>query len=463
MSHDALKRLPSIDKLLSSSVWSDAVRVSHTRRRAACREVVDRVRAGILSGDLGGEALDIEPMAREARRRAEEAVRPVLRPVINGTGVILHTNLGRAPLAAAALEAIAAAAGRYTNLEMSLATGRRDNRLSKLSDAFARVLGSPDVVVTNNNASAVFLVLKALAGDGTGVAVSRGEQVEIGGSFRVPEILAEAGGRMMEVGTTNRTHLRDYERAMDEGATILMKVHRSNFAVVGFTKEVEPQELVALARSRGGIVLYDLGSGLPWGDMNRGESSVRQALAAGVDLVCFSGDKLLGGPQCGIVAGRADLVERVRTHPVMRMLRPGKLQLLALEATLLAWERDPEGGEIPAARAQSISPSELKRTARKLAEGIAPHLPEALTVETTPVESTPGGGSSPMVKLPSWGIAISGSGTARLAAELRQGEPPIVARLEADRLIIDVRTLLPGDDDAIVARFRVRGPVAPGS
>ena len=255
MSREALKRLPSIDRLLGADAWDGAPEVPHGRRKEACRAVVTRVREGLLAGTLGGDAVAEDAMVEEAVRIASAAVAPVLRPVVNATGVILHTNLGRAPLPPAALEAIGAAAGRYTNLEMSLETGRRDNRLVKLSAAFARVLGCPDVVVANNNASAVFLVLKTLAGDGAGVAVSRGEQVEIGGSFRVPEILAEAGGRMIEVGTTNRTHREDYVRALDDGASVLLKVHRSNFKVVGFTKEVSAAELVELGRERDAVVV----------------------------------------------------------------------------------------------------------------------------------------------------------------------------------------------------------------
>ena len=394
---------------------------------------------------------------------AVESVRPVLRPVINATGVILHTNLGRAPLPEVAVEAIVSSAGRYTNLEMSLETGLRDHRLTKLSAAFSRVLGCPDAVVVNNNAAAVFLVLKVLAGDGTGVAVSRGEQVEIGGSFRVPDILAEAGGRMIEVGTTNRTHVRDYERAMDDGAEVLLKVHRSNFHMSGFVQEVTTAELSTLAHARGGVVVYDLGSGLLWGDLGDGEATVRGSLAAGVDLVCFSGDKLLGGPQCGIVAGRADLVERVRTHPVMRMLRPGKLQLLALEATLLAWERDPTGAEIPVARALKRPIAELREAAQSLADRLRP-LVSPLSVAVVEMDSTPGGGSAPGVRLPSQGVSLAGPGLDALATRLRTGDPAVVARMEGDRLLFDVRTLLPGDEDAIVGRFSPSdGPGAPGA
>jgi len=452
VSREALKRLPSIDRLLGADAWDGAPEVPHGRRKEACRAVVTRVREGLLAGTLGGDAVAEDAMVEEAVRIASAAVAPVLRPVVNATGVILHTNLGRAPLPPAALEAIGAAAGRYTNLEMSLETGRRDNRLVKLSAAFARVLGCPDVVVANNNASAVFLVLKTLAGDGAGVAVSRGEQVEIGGSFRVPEILAEAGGRMIEVGTTNRTHREDYVRALDDGASVLLKVHRSNFKVVGFTKEVSAAELVELGRERDAVVVYDLGSGLLWGDVAGGEDTVRGALDAGVDLVCFSGDKLLGGPQCGIVAGRADLIERVRTHPVMRMLRPGKLQLLALEATLRAWERDPAGGEIPAAAALRRTGSELRVAAPRLANRLRERV-DGFEVEVVAVDSTPGGGSAPDVKLPSYAVALRGSGTSALAARLRRGEPSVVARLEDDALLFDVRTLLPGDEDRVVGRF----------
>ena len=278
--------------------------------------MVNDVRNDVLGGRLDAVP-SLEEMARRAAAWAGGVAGPKLLRVVNGTGVILHTNLGRAPLPPGALDAISSIAGGYTNLEMDLESGKRDSRHGRLAESFARVIGSRDVVVANNCAAAVFLTLCALAGDGSEVVVSRGELVEIGGSFRMPEIMESSGARLKEVGATNRTHLRDYARALDEGARVVMKVHRSNFAQVGFTKEVAIEELGALCRERGAILLHDLGMGVldrapgvTKGDGSHPQS-VRRSLDAGVGAVLFSGDKMLGGPQAGIIAGTSEILKRI--------------------------------------------------------------------------------------------------------------------------------------------------------
>ncbi len=453
----AFRAIPAIDKLLADPAWEDAREVGSTARRDACRAVVGDLRQAVGEGraDVADCAIDRVVAAAVARARAD--VRPVLRRVVNATGVVLHTNLGRAPLGADALAAIAETAGGYVNVEVDLDSGARDNRLDKVAGAFARVLGCGDVVVANNNAAATFLALTALAGDGAGVAVSRGELVEIGGSFRMPDVMAASGATMVEVGTTNRTWPEDYEAALDAGARVLLKVHRSNFDVVGFTHEVGVEELVALAAGRDDVVVvYDLGSGQLDGDDVLGADSVRRSLDAGVDVVLFSGDKLLGGPQCGVAAGTREAIDRLRRHPVMRMVRPGKLTLVALEATLRAWHHDPTGAAIPSAAMIAATPEELRTAATSLAEGIRDAAGDRLVVEVVPADSATGGGTAPLARLASYAVALTprrGS-VDDLAASLRRGEPPVVGRIEDDRLLLDVRTLLPGDPQRVISALR---------
>jgi L-seryl-tRNA(Ser) seleniumtransferase len=448
-----LRNLPAVDRLLDDPCWADAPQLPTHLRRDACRVVVASLREAILAGEHS-ELPPIPSLAAEALQHALAETQPALRRVVNATGVVLHTNLGRAPLCEAALAAIAELAGGYTNLEMDLDSGRRDSRNMRLVPSLARVLGAPDVAVVNNNAAAVYLSLCALAGDGVGVAVSRGELVEIGGSFRMPDIMASSGARLMEVGTTNRTRLADYERALDEGARVLLKVHQSNFAIVGFTEEVEIQALVALAHERGAIVIHDLGSGLLNSTPQLGKACVAESRAAGVDLVLFSGDKLLGGPQAGVIAGRSELLERIRRHPMARMLRPGKLTFLALEATLLAWERDSGGSEVLASRLCNRSAEELEAEANRLAADLSAAAPPGtLVTEVVAVQSTPGGGSSALLQLPSSAVALSSPRCSedQLAALLRRGEPAVLGRIEDGRVLLDVRTLLSGDHERILA------------
>lgn len=372
-----------------------------------------------------------------AAARADAIARTLLRPVINATGVLLHTNLGRAPIAAAPL----ADGIRYSNLELDLATGRRGSRSVHAGSLLARAGGAEAALVVNNGAAAVLLVLSALAA-GRPVPVSRGELVEIGGGFRVPDVMAQSGAHLVEVGTTNRTRLADYRQAVEArpDTTAVLKVHQSNYRVVGFTESTSVAQLATL----GPPVVVDLGSGLldeatPWLAPDpppawlNGEPAVRQTLAAGAALVTFSGDKLLGGPQAGIIVGRADLVARCAAHPLARALRPGGLVLAALQETALAYLRR-DGDAIPFWRMARTPASELRRRAVALGVG-----------EVVATEAVVGGGSVPDVVVPSFGIALDGDRT----AALRAADPPVIARVLEGRTILDLRTVDPADDELL--------------
>ncbi|HEX2849006.1 MAG TPA: L-seryl-tRNA(Sec) selenium transferase [Acidimicrobiales bacterium] len=385
--------------------------------------LVDVARQAIAAG---------EPAS--ARALAESVACRLLRPVINATGVLLHTNLGRAPLAVTQPAA-------YSNLELDLSTGRRGSRHDHAARLVALASGAENALVVNNGAAAVLLVLAALAA-GRPVAVSRGELVEIGGGFRVPDVMDQSGARLVEVGTTNRTRLDDYRRAIDDtvaGAALVLKVHQSNYRIVGFTESVDVGALATLDVP----VVADLGSGLldaatPWlrggpPAWLDGEPAVRQTLGAGAALVTFSGDKLLGGPQAGIIAGRADLVDRCRRHPLARALRPGALVLAALQHTLLAYLRR-DGDAIPFWRMAAAPVADLRARAAALGSG--------RVVDTAAV---PGGGTAPGVTIPSAGVALDGDHT----AALRDNDPPIVARVAGGRTIIDLRTVDPANDEIL--------------
>ena len=368
---------------------------------------------------------------------AESVATALLRPVINATGVLLHTNLGRAPLGAVP------AAG-YANLELDLATGGRGSRHAHAAALVARACGAEDAVVVNNGAAAVLLALAALAA-GRGVAVSRGELVEIGGGFRVPEVLEQSGARLVEVGTTNRTRVDDYTRAVEAGdVALLLKVHTSNYRITGF---VESTSVGALA-GHGVPVVVDAGSGLldaatPWlpdgpPSWLTGEPAVRQLLEAGADLVTFSGDKLMGGPQAGVIAGSGELVERCRRHPLARALRPGGLVLAAVQEVALAYLRR-DGAAIPFWRMATVRPDDLRRRAEALGVG-----------DVVDCESVPGGGSAPGVTIPSWGVALDGDRTGALRAH----ETPVIARVVDGRTVLDLRTVDPADDAVVAAACR---------
>ncbi|HUP21487.1 MAG TPA: L-seryl-tRNA(Sec) selenium transferase [Thermoanaerobaculia bacterium] len=382
-------------------------------------------------------------------RQARDAC-PYYRRVVNGTGVILHTGLGRAPLPKEAVEAITASAGHPQRVEIDLATGERGGRDRGCARLLEELLGCEAATVVNNNAAATLLILAALA-RGRSVIVSRGELVEIGGSFRIPDVLREGGVELREVGTTNRTHLRDYREAIDEQTAMLLKVHTSNYRVVGSTSEVEIEALIELGREHGLPVVHDLGSGCLIDLAARGlpgEQLVSRSIQAGVDLVCFSGDKLLGGPQAGIIAGSRKAVELCRRHPLFRAVRPGRLIYAALEATLRIY-RDGEARalrEIPAVRSLLAREEELRERAEDLAGRL--QALEGLDVTALPCESQAGSGSLPTREYPSWGVSlVPRAGSAdRLAELLRDGEPAILARVWEAAVLLDVRTL---EDDEI--------------
>ncbi|HEY8552643.1 MAG TPA: L-seryl-tRNA(Sec) selenium transferase [Thermaerobacter sp.] len=451
-----LRSLPAVHRLLAHPAVQDAARGPGAAWAAeAARQVLDEERRRRLEG---AAPRPLDQLAAATVARLAALSRPSLRRVINATGVVLHTNLGRAPLAAEAVASVTEVAGTYSTLEYDPATGGRGSRLDHVRDLLRRVTGAEDALVVNNNAAAVFLVLAVLAA-GREVVVSRGQLVEIGGSFRIPEILAASGARLVEVGTTNKTRLADYEAAIGPDTALLLRVHTSNYRIVGFTASVPLADLVALGRRHGLPVVDDVGSGLLFpppegpGRPLAGEPSVQASLAAGADLVTFSGDKLLGGPQAGIVVGRAELVARLRRHPLMRTLRCDKLVLAALEATLRLYLDPAEAyRRVPVLAMLSRSPDELARAARRLAARLRRTLGERARVVVAPGDSQAGGGSLPEVAWPTTlvGLAIPGVPVADLAAALRQGEPPVIGRIHDDVLWFDPRTLLPGDDRELV-------------
>jgi L-seryl-tRNA(Ser) seleniumtransferase len=427
---DALRSLPAVDALAAQVDAPREIAVASARAVLAAR------RAELLAGE-GGEA----DLAARARERAAAMARPSLRRVLNATGVIVHTNLGRAPLAAAARDAVAAAAEGYGNLEWDLEAGERGSRHDHVEDLLCELTGAEAAIAVNNCAGATLLAAAALAGDGD-IVVSRGQLVEIGGGFRVPDVIAQAGARLVEVGTTNRTRRADYERAIAAGegrATAILRAHPSNFRQLGFVQEVEIEELCEL----GVPVIDDVGSGVLADDIAvlAEEPGVRRSVTAGAALVCFSGDKLLGGPQAGLIAGRAEAVARARAHPLARALRLDKLGLAALEATLRLY-REPERArrEIPVLAMLCAGEPELAERAARLAALI----PGAEVVAAT---ARVGGGALPLLELPGPVVAVPGPPD-RLAAALRRGVPPVVGRIEDGRLLLDPRTLADGEIDA---------------
>ena len=424
-----LQDLPSVDELARGV--DDPLAVD------AARRVIERARKEIRAGSDPGD------LGERLRAELEGARRPRLRRVLNATGVIVHTNLGRAPLPEAAVERVRATASGYSNLEYDLDAGARGSRQDHVVSVLRRLTGAEGALVVNNNAAAVLLALAALA-EGREVVVSRGELLEIGDGFRIPDVLTRSGARLVEVGTTNRTHAADYERAIGPETALLLRVHQSNFRVVGFTELPSTEELAAVAGRHALTLVEDLGSGalLPLHD----EPQVRDALVAGADLVCFSGDKLLGGPQGGIVVGRAELVERLRRHPLQRALRADKLTLAALEGTLALY-LDPERAlrEVPVLRMLAEPAEAIRTRAGRLAE-----LTGGAVVETV---ARVGGGALPLAELPSFACSVEEA----LAAPLRQGEPPVVGVVRDGRLLLDCRTLADaelGEVAAVVARAR---------
>jgi L-seryl-tRNA(Ser) seleniumtransferase len=428
---EALRGLPPVDALAAQL---DAPRATAV---AAARAVLAGRRAELLAG-AHGEA----DLAARAREWIDDADRPRLQRVINATGVILHTNLGRAPLAQAAREAVARVAEGYSNLELDLVTGARGSRHVHIEALVCELTGADAAMAVNNCAGATLLAAAALAGPDREVIVSRGQLVEIGGGFRVPEVVAQAGARLVEVGTTNRTRRADYEAAIGGATGAILRVHPSNFRQLGFVQEVEIEELCEL----GVPVIDDIGSGVLAGDIGD-EPPVRQSVRAGAALVCFSGDKLLGGPQAGILAGRAEAVDAARRHPLARALRLDKLGLAALEATLRLY-RDPDLArrEIPVLAMLDADEATLRDRAQRLAAAIG-------SADVVPAVARVGGGALPLLELPGPVVAVSVPGVSPddLATRLRDADQPVVGRIEEDRLLLDPRTLT-DDEIPLVAR-----------
>ncbi len=422
-----LRDLPSVDELVRSERLTGVPREAAVdAARAALARAREEIRAGAEPGDLVERTL----------AELDAVTRPRLRRVINASGVVLHTNLGRAPLADAALARVQEVARGYSNLEYDLADGARGSRQNHCAALLRRLTGAEAALVVNNNAAAVLLALAALA-EGREVLVSRGELIEIGDGFRIPEVLARSGARLVEVGTTNRTRVADYERAAGEATGAILRVHQSNFRVIGFTERPRLRDLARLAARLGLPLVDDLGSGsLLEGD----EPTAAASVADGADLVCFSGDKLLGGPQAGIVVGRAELVERLRRHPLQRAMRADKLTLAALEATLALYlDPDRARREVPALRMLEEPADVVRARAERLAVLVGGTLEETI--------ARVGGGALPLAELPSFAVAVEEA----LAAALRAGDPAVVAIVRDDRCLLDCRTVADGEVDELAA------------
>jgi L-seryl-tRNA(Ser) seleniumtransferase len=460
---ELFRLLPSVDELLHSP--SLEALVQREGRRAtveAARETLEQLRSNVAAGTLDEAQLNsrIDDLPRDVERTLRASLAYSLRPVINATGVILHTNLGRAPLSPAALEHVAEVSQAYSNLEFNLATGERGKRDVHVERLFAKLLNTAErdvsTIVVNNNAAAVLLALNSLA-EGGEVLVSRGELVEIGGSFRIPDVMAKSGAVLREVGTTNRTRIADYEGAITDRTNLLLRVHRSNFEIVGFTEQPSLAELVELGRKHNIPVMEDLGSGEVF-DLRKigvhGEPMIADSLGAGVNVVTYSGDKLLGGPQAGMISGDTGLVAKVRSNPLFRALRVDKMFYAALEATLLAYLRE-DYDSIPALRMMRIPEGELAQRAVHLSERVKSHSPQ-LHVEVVVSRSVLGGGAAPGSTLPTSVLAVTSERMSadELSTRLRKAETPIIARVEHGRVLLDLRTVEPAQEQAIVAALK---------
>ncbi len=441
-----LRKLPSVDRLLQEQpVQTLSREYGHSLVVEAIRVTLDDLRWRILAGaDCPSQA----ELLAEIGGRVAASTRPTLQPLINATGVIIHTNLGRAPLSDATLAAMQEAGTGYSNLEFDLAQGERGSRYDHAEELLRRLTGAEAALLVNNNAGALLLILTALA-RGREVVISRGQLVEIGGGFRIPDVMAQSGARLIEVGTTNRTYRRDYETAITEATALLLRVHSSNFRIVGFTHQVESGELVELARECKLEMVDDLGSGALLDTAAFGlahEPMVQESVAAGADLVCFSGDKLLGGPQAGIIVGKKALVERLKQHPLVRALRVDKTTIAGVQANLLHYLKGEALREIPVWRMIAMPLPEIEARAARLAAQLAE---VGIQAEVAEGFSTVGGGSLPGETLPTRLVALRVNSPDALARSLRLGQPAVVGRIEGGRLLLDLRTVLPGQDEVL--------------
>ena len=440
----SLRDIPSVERLIQTPRVADLVTAyGRPLTLDALRLSLDETRAAVRNG------LDSIPSRDQLTARAEtllaEWTSPSLQPVINATGVILHTNLGRAPLSRAAVDAMTSAALGYSNLEFDLSTGKRGSRTVHAEALLQKLTGAESALVVNNNAGAVLLVLSALA-KGKRVVISRTQLVEIGGSFRVPDVMKQSGAKLAEVGATNKVHLRDYKEALTEGAAMVLRAHRSNFKIVGFTEEPELAKIANLAHEFNVPFVDDLGSGALLDTSKYGlghEPTVQESLAAGADLVCFSGDKLLGGPQAGIIVGRADLLAKIKKHPLARAVRADKLCLAALNATLLHYLKDEATRKIPIWRMISMK----REQAKVRAEAWRKSLGQGQVVAS---ESTVGGGSLPDESMPTFVLSLSVKNPDKFLKRLRGQNPPIISRTENDKILLDPRTVLEEQDSRLV-------------
>lgn len=457
---DILRRIPKVDEVLQKEplfvFFEDKGQSVVTE---AAREAIDALRAEIMkAGDDELDSFDVsrlsaDAVALEAVRVLEENDANNLIAAINATGTILHTNLGRAPLCKEAVENVARVSKGYSNLEYDVKAGKRGSRHDIVSEILAELTGAEDAMMVNNNASATMLVLSTM-GAGKECVVSRGELVEIGGAFRIPDIMEQSGATLKEVGTTNKTKISDYEKAYDEERTgAFMKVHKSNYDVVGFTEEATLEELVELGREKNVPVIYDMGNGLMV-DMSAyglSEPNVPASLATGIDVILFSGDKLLGGPQAGIIAGKAEWIKKMKKHPLARAIRVDKMTFAAMEETLKKY-RDEKVAlrDIPVLSMISASPEEMKAKAERLLKVIEEKT-EGYSLEVAAVEDQIGGGSAPMVRLPGYAVSVTSDSCTTKAIErlLRKSSIPVIARIKDDRLLLCVRTIMEDEFDAV--------------
>jgi L-seryl-tRNA(Ser) seleniumtransferase len=454
-----LRQLPQVDDLLRHPELAPAIgSLPRSLAAAVVRRILAEARRTITAETPEALPLKLDDAAllQNLREALHAAAKPMLRRVVNATGVVIHTNLGRSPLGEACREQVLEVASRYNTLEYDLARGARGSRQDHLEGLIQELTGADGVLVVNNNAAAVLLALNTLA-DGKEVIISRGQLVEIGGSFRMPEIMAASGALLREVGTTNKTYLRDFEKAITSETAVLLKVHPSNFRILGFTHEVTLSEMVDLGRRYDLKVVEDLGSGCLV-DLSRygleKEPTVQETLKAGADLVLFSGDKLLGGPQAGLILGNQEVVAALRQNPLTRALRPDKMTLAALEATLRLYLEEPRAlAEIPTLRMLTRPLAELDRQARALVRRLRRRFGGRLTAAVVPSEARAGGGALPQAPLPSRALALTLPPLApqELEARLRRADTPVISRVERGMVVLDLRTMLPGDPEALMA------------
>ena len=452
-----LRNLPSVEQILQTESAAHLIaRFGRPLTVAAIRFILDETRTRFKSGLITDLPLT-DLILTQTESTLTAWTKPTLIPVINASGVILHTNLGRAPLSDAAIRAMEIVSRGYSTLEYDLEKGQRGSRLIHAESLLQKLTGAEGAVIVNNNASAVLLVLSALA-NRKRVVISRSQLVEIGGGFRIPDVMKQSGAKLVEVGTTNKVHISDYEEALIETTGLLMRAHRSNFKLVGFTEEPGLKDIVEIAHKAGVPVVDDLGSGALYDTAKYGlahEPTVQESLQAGVDIVCFSGDKLLGGPQAGIIIGKANLIAKIKKHPLARAVRADKACLAGLSATLLHYLKDEAEREVPILKMMSLTLEQVQGRAEawaaELGQGLTPSNVEALVVAG---ESTVGGGSLPGESMPTMLLSLEVRSAEKFLRSLRRNDPPLIARTENDKVLLDPRTVLPEQEAVLLAALK---------